>query len=151
MIFLDTDLFVIDLRYRRDAKYTQNRLFLEKATASSLATTSIFNLLEVCGILSFNLNRQQLYELFRYLPQHYNLKLDFSLTPSQRLPLLTLGRMMEIISQKVSFGDSLIIYAVMQHSQPLTHFVSWNAKHYNSRLNIPALTPAEALATIQYF
>ncbi len=46
MIFLDSDLFLIDLRYRRDQKYNENAAFLSRLKESRLlAVTSLFNLL----------------------------------------------------------------------------------------------------------
>lgn len=72
MIFLDSDIFLIDLRYRRDLRYEKNAAFLlELKRRKRQAVTSIFNLLEVCGVLSFNLNEQQLVDLFYHLPTHY--------------------------------------------------------------------------------
>ena len=69
LIFIDTNVFIIDLRYKRDKHFRKNRAFLDFIASSSKGVTSIFNLLEICGILSFNLNRQQLMELFYFLPK----------------------------------------------------------------------------------
>ncbi len=44
MIFVDSDIFVIDLRYQRDEKYLDNKQFIEKAVAENRITTSIFNI-----------------------------------------------------------------------------------------------------------
>lgn len=50
MIFIDTDVFVIDLRYKNDKKYKQNKTFLDIILKinddAGKATTSIFNLLD---------------------------------------------------------------------------------------------------------
>ena len=69
---IDTPGFVIDLRYKRDRHFPSNRAFLDRIAREGKAATTIFNLLEVCGIMSFNLNERQLKELFHYFPQHYN-------------------------------------------------------------------------------
>jgi len=47
MIFADSDIFVIDLRYQRDEKYIENKQFLDKVINENLVTTSLFNILEV--------------------------------------------------------------------------------------------------------
>ena len=53
-VFIDTDIFVRDLRYPNDPLLEINQRFLEKVMSGKIAaTTSIFNVLEVCGILSF--------------------------------------------------------------------------------------------------
>ena len=52
-------LFVIDLRYKRDRNFSVNRTFLERIAHNHTGVTTLFNLLEVCGILSFNLEEKQ--------------------------------------------------------------------------------------------
>ena len=60
------DTPVIDLRYPRDRHFSSNRSFLDRIASEGSAATTIFNLLEVCEFLSFNLNVERLKELFRY-------------------------------------------------------------------------------------
>ncbi|MDL1956278.1 MAG: hypothetical protein LWW95_04390 [Candidatus Desulfofervidus auxilii] len=52
MIFIDSDVFLIDLRYRRDPKFNDNQIFLQNIKNLGNGVTTIFNLLEICGILS---------------------------------------------------------------------------------------------------
>jgi len=44
---IDTNVFVIDLRYKRDRNFSVNRAFLERVAHGGNGVTSIFNLLEV--------------------------------------------------------------------------------------------------------
>ncbi len=144
MIFIDTDVFVIDLRYRRDEKYNDNKLFLDQA-ASSGATTSYYNILEVCGILSFNLNKEQLFDLYYHFSRRYNLKDIRPLKPQELLPAFSISSLMNVISMKASFGDTLVICAVKDLEERLDYFVSWNAEHFIDKLDLDVLTPAEYL------
>lgn len=144
MIFIDTDVFVIDLRYQRDEKYSDNELFLKQA-ANAGATTSYYNLLEVCGILSFNLNKEQLFELYYYFPRRYNLKNISPLKPHELLPAFSISSLMNAMSMKASFGDTLVICAAKEFDGRLDCFVSWNADHLKGKLEITVLTPAEYL------
>ena len=48
MILIDSDVFVIDLVYKRDVRFAINRSFLNAIRGQPAATT-VFNLLEVCG------------------------------------------------------------------------------------------------------
>ena len=57
---IDTNVFVIDRRYRRDRNYAANRRFLDAVKRERSGFTTMINLLELCGILSFNLNDHQL-------------------------------------------------------------------------------------------
>ncbi len=142
--FIDTDVFVIDLRYRRDEKYGDNKVFLDQA-ASSGATTSYYNILEVCGTLSFNLNREQLFDLYYHFPRRYNLKEIRPLKPQELMPAFSISSLMNVMSTKASFGDTLVICSAKELGERLDYFVSWNAEHIKGKLDVDALTPVEYL------
>ncbi|MBE3588414.1 MAG: hypothetical protein IMW93_07660 [Thermoanaerobacteraceae bacterium] len=146
MIFLDSDIFLIDLRYRRDQKYSANAGFLAQLQKSKeTAVTSLFNVLEICGILSFNLNAQQLIDLYHHLPARYNLKIYPELKQRISLPRIPVKQILQVIQNKASFGDALIICIILEMGPVVSHLVSWNARHFVHHLPVPALTPAEAL------
>jgi predicted nucleic acid-binding protein len=142
---IDTPVFVIDLRYKQDRHFSTNRAFLDRIAKERCAATTIFNLLEVCGILSFNLNDKQLKELFHYFTQHYNVDVLPHSTLESPLPSLNTRDLFDVIAQKTSFGDALIIAAVERHIPGTARFVSWNALHFKGRLSVPAFTPREFL------
>ena len=56
IVLIDTNVFVIDLRYKQDIHYRANRKFLEAIGKAGAGFTTIVNLLELCGVLSLNLN-----------------------------------------------------------------------------------------------
>jgi len=142
MIFIDSDVFLIDLRYKRDPKFYENKEFLQKVQKTGNGVTSIFNLLEICGVLSFDLNNQQLKELFYYSPLRYNVKILPTSDESTRLPIPTVKQIMQVIAKKVAFGDALII-AFIEKIEGISTFVSSNAKHFVNRLSISAVTPSD--------
>jgi hypothetical protein len=145
MIFADSDIFVIDLRYQRDLKYAENRQFLDHVIKGSLVTTSIFNILEVCGILSFNLNEQQLLDLYYHFPRKYNLQGITNLGQADTLPSFRLSTIIEVMSRKASLGDTMIICSVLDKIHQIDFFISWNANHFAGKISKPTLTPAEYL------
>ena len=59
MLLIDSDVFIIDSRYRKDAKYRTNKNFLDFVHEEEKYTT-IFNLLEITGILKILLCLSQL-------------------------------------------------------------------------------------------
>lgn len=146
MIFVDSDIFVIDLRYQRDDKYTTNKKFLDKVSIDGMITTSIFNILEVCGILSFNLNEQQLLDLYYHFPRKYNLQGMSQLDRAEALPSFRISTILNVMSHKASFGDTLIICAVLKVISQIDYFISWNADHFSGKITKPTLNPAEYLA-----
>jgi hypothetical protein len=112
---VDTNIFVIDLRYPRDRNFSVNRRFLERLARAGNGATSIFNVLEVCGILSFNLNAQQLRELFCYFPQKYQVRILPFVTLDRPLPVLTGAEIFAYFEQKASFGDALLMATLAAH------------------------------------
>ena len=73
LILIDTNIFVIDLRYKRDTNFKLNQSFLSSVAHSRSGFTTIVNLLELCGILSFNLNQDQLLDLWTYFQDRYKI------------------------------------------------------------------------------
>jgi hypothetical protein len=145
LIFVDSDVFVIDLRYPRDPRFRINAEFLARVKAGDRAVTSLVNLLEVCGILSFNLNPQQVRELFHYLPRRYGIRVVPRPERAAAVAPFPPREVLDVMVRRASFGDALIICALNKLRLPVSHLVSWNARHFAPHLSIPALTPAEVL------
>ncbi|GFP22369.1 hypothetical protein HKBW3S06_01597, partial [Candidatus Hakubella thermalkaliphila] len=75
-VFIDSDIFIRDLRYPKDQRFRENSAFLEQVYKGKLkGFTSIYNVLEVCGILSFNLSEERLLELYAGFRDKYNLQI----------------------------------------------------------------------------
>ena len=70
MIFLDTDIFVIDRLFPNDPRHNANQQFLG---ATDEKARSIYNLLELCGISSFTLTVTELTKLFMNFHRQYGL------------------------------------------------------------------------------
>ena len=57
MIVLDADVLLIDIRYPQDNRFARNRQFLDRLKSESrLAVITSGTLLEVVGVLSFNVS-----------------------------------------------------------------------------------------------
>jgi len=77
-VFIDSDIFVRHLRYPQDKKSQANQQFISLVKEKRIeGFTSIYNLLEICGILSFNLSKEALYALYAGLRDEYQLKILF--------------------------------------------------------------------------
>jgi len=145
-VFIDSNIFIIDLRYKNDINYKTNRDFLDFIARNGKGITSIINLLEVCGILSFNLNRQQTLELFYYLPEKYGVEIIPSPNIDSFLPATSLKDLMDIICKKASLGDALIANLIEDLLKGKALFVTWDAEHFTRLLSMKVLTPREFLA-----
>jgi hypothetical protein len=146
MICIDSDIFLIDLRYGGDRRADQTRAFLKYVRESGQGATTIFNLLEVAGVLSFNLNPQQTLELYSHLPARYGIEVVPSQDFRTTLPGLRVGEVFDIISHQTAFGDALIAALVNRLRDHVTSFVTWNERHFHGRMSVPVLTPASFAA-----
>ena len=144
-IFIDTDVFVRKLRYPRDQDSEVNSRFLERVKDGRIkAATSIFNVLEVCGILSFNLSPESLLGLYGGFIDHFGVKVFFPADENGNLQY-NYSEIFQKILSKQSKGDSEISYVVERFAGLSSVFVSWNARHFEGKLPVPVMTPEEFL------
>ncbi len=143
MIFLDSDIFLVDLRYARDRRHAANTRFLKRMHERGDGFTTIFNLVEICGVLSFNLNPRQLRELYVHLPTHYRIRVVPAHEPDLGLPRLTPGAVLRVMETKASFGDAQIIAVLLTLRPPPDLVVTWNAAHFQGRLSASVITPGD--------
>ncbi len=142
MICIDSDIFLIDLRYARDRRAPQNRAFLEWVAQSEAGVTTVFNLLEVTGLLSFNLNEQQLLDFYVHFPRRYKVRVLPYQDPDQRLPGLRLLEVLRVMQKRAALGDAIIAAQANRLHASIEAFVTWNDEHFRSRLVVPIFTPA---------
>lgn len=145
MIFVDSNLFVIDLRYPDDADYRVNRRALDRLARDGSGMTSVLNVLELCGILSFNLSVAALYAVYVHFVQRYRVTLVPGGGYDTRLPAPTVRDVLTKMEKRMALKDAEIALVVEQHAANLSAFVSWNARHFAGKFSVPALTPREWL------
>ncbi len=146
-IFVDTNIFVIDLRYKRDRHYRTNLAFLERVKEDRNGKTSIINLLELCGILSFNLTGRQLENLFHYFPTRYSVRVfpeDYAVLENLQFGMSGLFGM---ISRKLAFADALLLQHLESYRSGNSILVTWDADHFQGKCSLRILTPEEYLSS----
>jgi hypothetical protein len=149
MLAIDSDVFLIDCRYRSDAKYIVNRRFLDELAAQGVQrATTLFNLLEICGVLTFNLNPDQLRAFYANFASRYGVRILAPELPErfgQRMVDLIAGRALGVIFRRVSFGDALAMLTAESHPS-VTTIVTWNASHFAGKTQRRVVTPEQWLA-----
>ena len=149
-VFIDTDIFVRNLRYRDDKNIIENDRFLDLVKEKELiGFTSIYNLLELCGILSFNLSAESLLHLYGGFKKRFQLRQILFGTFSDENLIININTVFAQIRKKMSFGDALIAACVEYHGDLIEGFVSWNVKHYEGKLNVDVCTPTALLQSFQ--
>ena len=149
-VFIDTDIFVRNLRYRDDKNIIDNDCFLDPVKEKKIiGFTSIYNLLELCGILSFNLSSESHLHLYGGFKKRFQLKQILFGAYSDENLIININTVFTQLLKKMYYGDALIVCCVEYHGDILEGFVSWNVKHYEGKLNIDGYTPAELLKSLR--
>ena len=149
LILIDTNIFVIDLRYRRDTNFKVNQAFLSVIAQTGNGFTTIINLLEICGILSFNLNPDQLFDLWTYFRDRYKITVLPEPELQSVFPGIRIKRIFNILCEKASFGDALMISVAEKYLSFVSTLVTWdNNDHFKDKFNGKVLTPAEYMSKL---
>jgi predicted nucleic-acid-binding protein len=146
LILIDTNIFVIDLRYKRDTNFKVNQAFLSLIAQTGNAFTTIVNLLEICGILSFNLNQDQLFDLWTYFCDRYKITVLPEPVLQSVFPGIKINQLFNIICKKASFGDALIISVAEKYLSFVSTMVTWDNEHFKDKYGGKVLTPAEYMS-----
>jgi hypothetical protein len=146
MVLLDSNLFVIDRFFPRDEHFQPNRTFLDSLPTLE-AGVSIFTLLELCGVASFNLTPKDLRLWLHDFPSIYPVQIldpwGIGTVSSQAWFGQFLEDLTENIARKMSFGDAVLLREAEQYT--VAAIISWNTKDFVRRTTIPVFTPAVAL------
>ncbi len=135
MVFVDSNVFIIDRFFPRDALYEQNRAFIERL-GSFEAGISVFTLLEICGAASFRLAASELESwLFRFAAD------TFGLTGKEAPEWWRafVAGVSEKVCKKMTLGDALLLREA--ESYAVQALVTWNTKDFTRRTQLPILSP----------
>lgn len=145
MIFVDSNVFVIALRYPRDRNARANAAFLAHISERGDAVTSVVNLLEVCGIVSFNLNERQLRALYRHFGRRFGVRVVPDEREERAVVPAAPAELLALMSSKMSLGDAIVAVALLRWAPAADTFVSWDARHFAGKLATRVVTPAQFL------
>ncbi len=141
LVLIDTNIFVIDLRYKRDVKFNSNRVFLNHIAKKRNGFTTVVNLLELCGILSFNLNEKQLTELWSYFQQKYQVAVLPFPSLDVKFPEVEIREIFDMLKTRTSLGDALMISVAKKHTPFCRTMISWDNLHFETIFQGTVLTP----------
>jgi predicted nucleic acid-binding protein len=141
LVLVDTNSFVIDLRYQRDSNFGTNRAFLDLIGEKKNGFTTIVNLLELCSILSFNLNEKQLTELSVYFQEKYGVVVLPVPSFETNFPIINIKEIFDLISSRTSLGDALMVSVAKKHLPFVTTLVTWDDLHFKDIFPGTVMTP----------
>jgi hypothetical protein len=146
MILLDADILLLDIRYPRDVRFPINEQLLKTLQERDWERgITLYALLEVIGVLSFNLPSEQILKLYSLLPGRYGLHVTPAVNLSQDAPTFSLTAILAQLEQKMALGDAFQALYIQRYAPQAICLLSWNARHFQQKLSVPALTPEEWL------
>ncbi len=143
MIFLDSNIFIIDRFFPRDQNYSANRSFLDRLEQKeSGGQLPYYTLLEICGVISFNLSEKEQQIWLYSFTELYNVSV---LDPFEAVKdVKTLGDhyygITPYIMKKMTFGDAIFLREAELYGA--STIVTWNTRHFSGRTAISLSTPA---------
>jgi hypothetical protein len=146
VILIDSDVLLIELRYRNDARFAVNRQALQQAQADPvpLGITSQV-LLEVVGNLSFGTSPQQIPLLPRYVCASYGLQVVPDVQQHPDYAGCTVGELLAQMGAQMALGDAVQALQIARHAPAAQCLLTWNARHFAGKLVIAVFSPEDWL------
>ncbi len=142
MVFVDSNVFIIDRFFPGDVLYEQNKAFIQRLSSFE-AGISVFTLLEICGAASFRLAASELESwLFRFAVTYPVRVIDtFGLAGKEASEWWRafVAGVSENVCKKMTLGDALLLREA--ESYAVQALVTWNTKDFTRRTQLPILTP----------
>ena len=143
MIAIDTDVLAIHHVFHNDPRYEATEKFLSDVRGMTKGIT-IFNLLELCGIIS---TAGQTAESDRVFHQHFKshdvmiLFPDFTAGHAQAFWSGLSTECLARIQRGMRLGDAVILWTL--ESKHVDTFVTWNTRHFRDKTDIRVINPPD--------
>ncbi len=144
MIAIDTDVLAVYHLFHNDPRYEATKNLFIKLNEQPKAVT-IFNILELCGILASANRLKDSKTLFdRYLEAEDTIVLFPPLIGDSVKDFWTtlVSECFSRIQKGLRLGDAVILWT-LETNQDIESFITWNTKHFKEKTPIKILTPAE--------
>ncbi len=149
MILIDTNVFIIDRFFPNDEHYDANKAFVGKLDSLD-AFVSVYNLFELLGLASFNLNEEEFKRWFYEFDHVYAVRilyppgLDNSLD-NHFIWLWT--RLFAVMSKRMTYVDALLL--ALAESLEAECIVTWNKRDFEGRTEeVSVLNPEDFIAKV---
>lgn len=138
MILLDADILLIDIRYPNDQRFSVNRRVLDELQSRGISVgVTAHVLLEVLGILSFNVSPRRWPKLPRQLCLQYGLAVIPDPQTDPGYADCTFDELLDQMGCQMALGDAVQAVQIKHHVSWATCLLTWNATHFVGKLPIP--------------
>ncbi len=147
MVFLDSNLFIIDRFFRRDQAYRATHMFLERLP-SIAGVVPLLTLLELCGAASFRLAATEAERWLHDFATVYPVRVLNPFGSGDATAAAWIGALaddlIQYIGRRMTFGDALLAREADRYAGEA--IVTWNIKDFAGRTAVPLYTPESFVA-----
>jgi predicted nucleic acid-binding protein len=149
LVLLDSNLFIIDRFFRRDALYPATRAFLARLPDISGAVPLI-TLFELCGAASFRLSTEETERWLHRFVMVYPVRVLNPFGAGDGPATAWLGSfaddVIRYIARRMTLGDAILAREADRYAAEAV--VTWNTKDFAGRTAVPAMTPDHFMSRI---
>ena len=142
MVFLDSNLFLIDRFFRRDVLYEPTRAFLSRLKEIP-AVLSLFTLLELCGAASFRLRPLEAGRWLHQFGTIYPVQILSPFGMGDERAVAWMGTWTDelgiYLARRMTLGDAFLAREADRHAADA--IVTWNLKDFEGKTTVPVFTP----------
>jgi hypothetical protein len=147
VVFLDSNLFIIDRFFRRDALYPATRTFLARLPQIAGAIP-LLTLLELCGAASFRLSMEETERWLHGFVMVYPVRVLNPFGAGDGPATAWLGSFVDdvirYIARHMTLGDAILAREADRYAAEA--LVTWNIKDFNGRTAVSVLTPEQFMS-----
>jgi len=142
LVLLDSNLFIIDRFFRRDALYPATHAFLALLPEISGAIPLI-TLLELCGAASFRLSAEEMERWLHSFVMVYPVRVLNPFGAGEGPATAWFGSfaddVIRYIARRVTLGDAILAREADRYAAEA--LVTWNIKDFTGRTAVSVMTP----------
>jgi len=143
MIAIDTDVPAIHHVFHNDPRYEATEKFLSNIRGTTKGIT-IFNLLELCGIISTARQCEESARIFEQYLRSHNVTNLFPVSSSENKQAFWSDLTTECLARihrGMRLGDAVILWTL--ESVRIETFVTWNLHHFRGKTDLSIINPSD--------
>jgi hypothetical protein len=149
LVFLDSNLFIVDRFFRRDALYPPTRAFLARLPDIP-AVVPLITLLEICGTASFRLSTEEMERWLHRFVMVYPVRVLNPFGIGDGSANAWFGSfaddVIRYVARRMTLGDAILAREADRYAAEA--IVTWNVKDFAGRTAVPVITPDQFMRRI---
>lgn len=143
MVFLDSNVFIIDRFFPRDTLYRANRAFVQRL-AEIDGAVPLLTLMELGGAAAFRLAPGEIEGWLHHFPTVYPVRVVNPFGAGETRSDAWLGMFVDdltrYLARRMTFGDAVLAREADRYAAEA--IVTWNVRDFKGRTAVPAVMPS---------